>query len=156
MKREIRHLPDPVLRTACDPVRTITSGVRSLVTDLMDTVNEPDRAGLAANQIGVGLRVFAYHIEDEIGYVINPELVTTSGEQTGPEGCLSVPGHMHELTRPDYAQVTGIDLDGRPTTVSGHGLMARCLLHELGHLDGTLFIDRLPGHVRREIMRSFH
>src|SRR5699024_5126045 len=126
----------------------------SLVQDLLDTVDQEGRAGVAANQIGVGVRVFAYRVDDELGYLINPELVRTSGEQTGPEGCLSVPGHAYEVTRPDYAEVHGIDLAGEPVTLSGHGLLARALLHELGHLDGRLYVDLLPGTQRREVMRA--
>ncbi len=155
MIRDIRPLGDPVLRTACDPVRSITPGITTLVRDLLDTVDQPGRAGVAANQIGVGLRVFSYRTDDELGYVINPELVSTSGEQTGLEGCLSVPGHAYEVTRPEYACVRGIDLAGEPITIEGHGLLARALLHELGHLDGRLYLDLLPGPQRREVLRSF-
>lgn len=155
MIREIRRLGDPILRTVCDPVRRITPGIESLVQDLLDTVDQEGRAGVAANQIGVGLRVFSYRVGDELGYVINPELVDASGEQTGPEGCLSVPGHAYEVTRPEYAEVRGIDLAGDPVRLTGHGLMARALLHELGHLDGKLYVDLLPGPQRREVMRAF-
>ncbi|MPV49792.1 peptide deformylase [Pseudactinotalea sp. HY160] len=155
MIREIRPFGDPILRTTCDPVRGITPGTRSVVRDLLDTVDQPGRAGVAANQIGVGLRIFSYLVDGDLGYLINPELVSATGEQSGPEGCLSVPGHSFEVTRPDRVEVTGIDLDGAPVTVVGTGLLARALLHELDHLDGRLYIDLLPGSRRREVLRAF-
>ena len=86
--REIRVVPDPVLRTPCDPIKEITPAVRHLVQDLLDTVDDPGRAGLSANQIGVNLRAFSYNIDGKIGYVLNPVLEETSGEQYGDEGCL--------------------------------------------------------------------
>ena len=90
--RDIRVVPDPVLRTPCDPITDITPAIRRLVDDLLDTVNDPGRAGVSANQIGVSLRAFSYNIDGEIGYILNPVLEETSGEQYGDEGCLSLPG----------------------------------------------------------------
>ena len=111
--------------------------------DLLETVDDEGRAGLAANQIGVGLRAFSWHIDGEIGYVLNPVLVETSTEeyQDGDEGCLSVPELWFPTERAWYARVEGIDLDGKPVVVEGEGLMARCLQHECDHLDGKLYID---------------
>ena len=97
--REIRVVPDPVLRTPCDPIKEITPAVRHLVQDLLDTVDDPGRAGLSANQIGVNLRAFSYNINGKIGYVLNPVLEETSGEQYGDEGCLSVPGLWYKTRR---------------------------------------------------------
>ncbi|PFG19899.1 peptide deformylase [Serinibacter salmoneus] len=153
--REIRIVGDPVLRTPCAPIREIDDGVRTLVADLLENVDEDGRAGLAANQIGVGLRAFSWHIDGELGYVLNPRIVEL-GEQTqhGDEGCLSVPELWFPTTRANYARVEGIDLDGEPVSVEGEGLMARCLQHEVDHLDGMLYLDRLDREVRKQAMRA--
>ncbi len=154
--REIRVLPDPVLRTPCDPITVIDQRVRGLVEDLLETVNHEGRAGLAANQIGVNLRAFSWNIEDDIGYVLNPRIVDLSKDeyQDGDEGCLSVPGLWFPTERAWYAKVEGIDLDGKPVVVEGTELMARCLQHETDHLDGYLYIDRLEKSVRKKAMRA--
>jgi peptide deformylase len=125
-----------------------------LVTDLLDTVQEPGRAGLAANQIGSSLAVFSYNVDDRLGYVINPVVTQASGEQSGGEACLSVPGVSADRVRAAYAEVTGVDLDQRPVTVAGDGEFARCLQHETDHLRGELYIDALAGEQRKEIMRT--
>ena len=151
--REIRVVPDPVLRTPCDAVTTITPAVRRLVRDLLETVDDPGRAGLSANQIGVGLRVFSYNIEGQLGYVINPVLDLLDGEQFGDEGCLSVPGLWYKTKRADHARVHGIDLQGKEIVVEGNGIMARMLQHECDHLDGHVYLDRLEKQERREAMR---
>ena len=151
--REIRVVPDPVLRTPCDAITTITPAVRRLVRDLLDTVDDPGRAGLSANQIGVGLRVFSYNIEGRLGYVINPELDQLTGEQYGDEGCLSVPGLWYKTKRAEHARVQGIDLEGNHITVDGQGIMARMLQHECDHLNGHVYLDRLERQERREAMR---
>ncbi|MFD6092916.1 peptide deformylase [Oerskovia sp. NPDC060338] len=153
--REIRVIPDPVLRTPCDEITTVDDRVRSLVTDLVETVDYEGRAGLAANQIGVNLRAFSWNIEDEIGYVLNPRIVELSDEiQDGDEGCLSVPGLWYPTRRAWYARVVGMDVDGNEITVEGTGLMARCLQHETDHLDGMLYLDRLDKAVRKKAMRE--
>lgn len=153
--REIRVLPDPVLRTPCDEITTVDDRVRSLVEDLVETVDAEGRAGLAANQIGVNLRAFSWNVDDEIGYVLNPRIVELSDEtQDGDEGCLSVPGLWYPTTRAWYARVVGTDLDGNEVEVEGTGLMARCLQHESDHLDGKLYLDRLERSVRKKAMRE--
>jgi peptide deformylase len=153
--RDIRVIGDPVLRTPCDPITRIDDRVRSLVRDLLDTVDMDGRAGLAANQIGVSLRAFSYNIEDEVGYVLNPKLVELSDQsQDGDEGCLSVPGLWFPCKRADYARVVGENLDGEEVLVEGTGLMARCLQHELDHLDGHLFLDRLDRATRKRAMAA--
>jgi peptide deformylase len=153
--REIRVIPDPVLRTPCDEITTVDDRVRSLVTDLVETVDYEGRAGLAANQIGVNLCAFSWNIEDEIGYVLNPRIVELSDEiQDGDEGCLSVPGLWYPTRRAWYARVVGMDVDGNEITVEGTGLMARCLQHETDHLDGMLYLDRLDKAVRKKAMRE--
>lgn len=153
--REIRTIGDPVLRTPCEPITTVDETVRSLVTDLLETVDAEGRAGLSANQIGVSLRAFSWNIDDEIGYVLNPRLVEISEEeyQDGDEGCLSVPGLWFPTKRAWYARVVGEDLDGNEVVVEGTELMARCLQHETDHLDGKLFLDRLERSVRKKAMR---
>jgi len=154
--RDIRVVGDPVLRTPCEPIRDRDARVRSLVEDLLETVDADGRAGLAANQIGVNLRAFSWNIDDEIGYVLNPRLVEVSEEeyQDGDEGCLSVPGLWFPTKRAWYARVVGEDLDGREVVVEGTELMARCLQHECDHLDGKLFLDRLERAERKKAMRA--
>lgn len=152
--RQIRVVPDPVLRTVCDPVTEMTPAIRSLVQDLLDTVDDPGRAGLSANQIGINLRVFSYNIGGKVGYIINPVIDKTSGEQYGEEGCLSLPDLWYPTRRADYARAHGIDLEGRPVTLEGHGIMARMIQHECDHLDGHVYIDRLEKDVRKAAMRN--
>ena len=151
--REIRVVPDPVLRTPCDEIKEITPAVRRLVDDLLETVDDPGRAGLSANQIGVSLRAFSYNIDGKVGYVLNPVLEEKSGEQYGDEGCLSVPGLWYKTRRADYARVRGIDLDGNEVVLEGSGLMGRMLQHECDHLDGHVYLDRLEKEERREALR---
>ncbi|MCR6494146.1 peptide deformylase [Cellulomonas sp. P24] len=153
--RDIRTVGDPVLRTPCEPITTIDARVRSLVTDLVDTVDMEGRAGLAANQIGVGLRAFSWNIDDEVGYVLNPTIVELSEDyQDGDEGCLSVPGLWYPTKRAWYARVVGMDLDGNEVVLEGTELMARALQHEVDHLDGMLYLDRLERSVRKKAMRA--
>lgn len=152
--RKIRVVPDPVLRTPCEEIREITPAVKHLVEDLLETVNDPGRAGLSANQIGVSLRAFSYNIDGRIGYVLNPVLETMSGKQYDDEGCLSVPGLWYKTRRANYARVRGIDLDGKTVVLEGEGLMARMLQHECDHLDGHIYLDRLEKDVRRQALRE--
>jgi peptide deformylase len=151
--RPIRLLGDPVLRTACEPVTDFGPALAQLVDDLIDTVQVPGRAGLAANQLGVSRAVFAYNVDDALGYVINPVLTTSEEQAEGPEACLSIPGITALRRRAVRASVTGVDLRGDPVTVAGDGELARCLQHETGHLRGELFIDRLDRPERAEVMR---
>lgn len=154
--RDIRIIGDPVLRTVCDPIADIDDSVKSLVEDLLETVDEDGRAGLAANQIGVSLRAFSWHIDGEIGYILNPRIVELSkGEfQDGEEGCLSVPGLWYPTERAWYARAEGIDLDGKKVVVEGEELMGRCIQHECDHLDGHLYLDRLSRKNRAKAMRE--
>jgi peptide deformylase len=151
--RPIRLLGDPVLRTACEPVTRFDNALARLVADLLDTVQVPGRAGVAANQIGTSLAVFAYNVDGKLGYVINPVLTPAAVEQDGPEACLSVPGISAIRRRAAHAVVTGTDLRGDPVTVHGDGELARCLQHETGHLHGELYIDQLAGCERAQVMR---
>mgnify|MGYP001094793253 CR=1 FL=1 len=153
--REIRLYGDPVLRQVCAPIEQIDDGVRALITDLVDTVELPGRAGVAANQIGVALRAFSYNIDGDIGYVINPVLVEVRGEAVEiGEGCLSVPGLWHDTPRHPWARVEGIDLDGNPVVLEGEGLLAQALQHETDHLDGIVYLGRLQGETRKTAMRQ--
>lgn len=155
--REIRVIGDPVLRTPCEWITDIDDRVKGLVEDLLENVDMEGRAGLAANQIGVGLRAFSWNIDGDIGYVLNPKLVEASMEeeyQDGDEGCLSVPGLWFPTKRAWYARVEGINLDGKQIVVEGEELMARCLQHECDHLEGMLYLDRLERSLRRKAMKE--
>jgi len=153
--RQIRIFGDPVLRSVCDPIAPGDKRAAGLIEDLLETVQVPGRAGVAANQIGVGQRAFSYNIDGEIGYVINPVLVEVSGEpDLVDEGCLSVPGFYFPRMRYPFARVEGIDLDGNPVTVSGEGIMAQALQHETDHLDGHLYIEGLEPETKRSAMRA--
>ncbi len=152
--REIRTVGDPVLRTPCEPITRVDDRVRALVADLVETVDVEGRAGLAANQIGVGLRAFSWNIDDEVGYVLNPRIVELSDDyQEGDEGCLSVPGLWFPTRRAWYARMVGEDLDGNEIVIEGSEIMARALQHECDHLDGILYLDRLDRVVRKKAMR---
>jgi peptide deformylase len=153
--RPIVRFGDPVLITPTAPVTSFGEPTRKLVRDLLDTVDAPGHAGVAATQIGVGLRAFSYNVEGRIGHILNPELVEVSAQtQDGEEGCLSIPGLYLPTVRGEYAVVRGVDQDNEPVTLEGSGLMARCLQHETDHLDGMLYIDRLDRDLRRSALRS--
>ncbi|WP_040164124.1 peptide deformylase [Microbacterium gorillae] len=153
--RTIRVFGDPVLRAVSAPVGEVDEGVRALVADLIDTVREPGRAGVAAPQIGVNLRAFSYNVDGSVGYILNPVVVEVRGEPvpTG-EGCLSVPGLWHDALRHPYARVEGVDLDGEKVVLEGTGLMAQALQHETDHLDGMLYLQRLTPEERKVAMRE--
>jgi peptide deformylase len=153
--RPIRLFGDPVLRSTSDPVTIGDPRLASLVEDLLDTVREPGRAGVAAAQIGVSLRAFSYNVDGQVGYVLNPVVVEVSGEKTlVDEGCLSVPGFWFPTPRYEYARVEGVDLEGRKVVLEGTGLMAQALQHETDHLDGTLYVLTLEPETKREAMRE--
>lgn len=153
--REIRLFGDPVLKSVCDPVRQFDGKLKALVDDLLDTTKLPGRAGVAAPQIGVGLRVFSYNVNGEIGYLINPELVEVSGAKVMlDEGCLSVPGLWHKTPRWEFARAVGKNLAGKEIELSGTGLMAQMLQHECDHLDGLVYLDRLNVDERRAAMKN--
>jgi len=147
-------LGDPVLRTPSEPVTSFDAELRALVDDLLETVALPGRAGLAAPQIGVNVRVFSYNADGVVGYVVNPVIVATEGEQDGEEGCLSIPNLYFPTPRALSATVEGVDQHGEPITVSGSGLLGRALQHETDHLDGRLYIDTLRGDARRQALRA--
>ena len=155
-ERQIRLFGDPVLRSVADPIVVALGDGRTkaLVEDLIDSVTPPGRAGVAAPQIGVGLRAFSYNIDGDIGYVLNPVLEVSGEPELVDEGCLSVPGFYFPRLRYPFARVTGVDADGRAVEVSGEGLMAQALQHETDHLDGKLYIEGLEPDVKREAMRA--
>ncbi len=153
--RPIREIGDPVLRTPADEVKDFDRELAALVRDLLETVDHPGRAGLAAPQIGVSLRAFSYNVDGVIGHMVNPVIVELSEQtQDGDEGCLSVPGIWAPTVRAMHTVVEGFDMHGEPLTLEGTGLMARCLQHEVDHLDGKLFLDRLAGDARKQALRA--
>lgn len=154
--RPVVLLGDPVLRTPCDQVSRFGGALQQLITDLLDTVAEPGRAGLAANQIGSTLAAFSYNVDGHLGYLINPRITELRGSMEGVEGCLSIPGVTAQRRRAAYAVVTGVDLHQQPVTVAGEGELARCLQHETDHLHGEFYIDKLTGAERRRILRQVY
>ena len=152
--KPIRLFGDPVLRTPAEPVTDFDAELRKLVADLTDTMRDAPGVGLAAPQIGVGLRVFTYYVDDEIGHLINPDLDLSSDEETDDEGCLSFPGLAYPTKRSYGVVAKGFNKQGEPVTVEGSGLLARCVQHETDHLDGILFIDRLDKKQRKLAMKA--
>ncbi len=151
----IRLLGDPVLRSPADPVVEFDKELRKLVADLLDTMQDEGGAGLAAPQLGIGLRVFAFDVEDVVGHLVNPVLeFPDEEEQDGPEGCRSIPGVYVDTKRRLNVVAKGFNEYGDPVQIVGAGMMARCLQHETDHLDGVLFLDRLDNARRKEAMRE--
>ena len=154
-ERQIRLFGDPVLRSVCDPIRPGDKRVQGLVDDLLETVEVPGRAGLAANQIGVALRAFSYNIDGRVGYILNPVITELTGElELVEEGCLSVPGFYFPRLRYPQATVTGIDVAGNPIEIGGDGILAQAIQHEVDHLDGHLYIEGLEPDAKRDAMRA--
>jgi peptide deformylase len=152
----IRLFGDPVLRTPADVVTDFDKQLRALIADLTETMLDAPGVGLAAPQIGVGLRVFTFHVDDEqAGHLVNPVLhYPSEDEQDGPEGCLSIPGVTFDCRRREHVVAHGQNMVGDPVTVEGTTLLARCLQHETDHLDGVLFIDRLDADSKKAAMRA--
>jgi peptide deformylase len=152
--RPIRLFGDPVLRTPAEPVHDFDAELRRLVQDLTDTMMEAPGLGLAAPQIGVGLRVFTYYVDDQLGHLINPSLQLSAEEEIDEEGCLSFPGLAFPTKRSLRAVAKGFNMHGEPVTLEGTHQMARCVQHETDHLDGVLFIDRLDPDQRKLAMKA--
>ncbi|GAA1534102.1 peptide deformylase [Nocardioides humi] len=152
--RPIRLFGDPVLRKPAIEVAHFDAELRQLVTDLTDTMLDAPGAGLAAPQIGVGLRVFTWYVEGEVGHLVNPRLRLSEETQDGPEGCLSLPELTYDCLRALSVVATGFDMHGEPVTIEGSDLLARAIQHETDHLDGILFIDRLDDASRKAAMRE--
>ena len=150
----IRLFGDPVLRTPAAPVTDFDAELRKLVQDLTDTMMDAPGAGLAAPQIGVGLRVFTYYVEGELGHLINPDLTLSDELQDGGEGCLSIPGLTWDCKRALSVVARGFDMHGEPVTIEGSEMLARAIQHETDHLDGILFVDRLDPETRKLAMKA--
>lgn len=154
---------NPVLHRPCAPVTAFDEGLRRLVLDMFASMSAADGVGLAANQIGVDARIFVIDCpdaddEDVVGYVVNPTLTVLGprdgeqAEEVTEEGCLSVPGPYAELPRAFRARVDGVDVRGNPVFIEASGMAARCLQHEVDHLDGTVYVDRLPEDRREQLL----
>ena len=150
----IRIFGDPVLTTPAAVVADFDKELRTLVKDLTDTMLDAPGSGLAAPQIGVGLRVFTWHVDGELGHLINPGLDLSDEEQDGEEGCLSIPDLAFPCKRAMRVVAKGWNMHGEPVVVEGSELLARCIQHETDHLDGVLFIDRLDREWRKKAMRA--
>jgi len=145
---EIREYgKDDVLLKKCKPVKELTPRLKTLIEDMLDTMYDADGVGLAAPQVGVLRRICVIDIGEGPVVLINPEVLETSGEQTGSEGCLSVPGKTGIVTRPNYAKVKALNEDMEEIIVEGEELMARALLHEIDHLDGNIYVNKVEGEL---------
>jgi peptide deformylase len=153
--RQIRLFGDPVLRTASDPIPEITDSIRNLILDLEQATDLPGRAGVAAPQIGVNLRAFSYKVDGVIGHLINPVLVETFGEpELVDEGCLSLPEIWSKTPRYPKVKVSGTTLEGEQVNIEAEGLLAQVLQHEIDHLDGKVYLDRLDPESRKKCMAA--
>lgn len=147
--RNIREIGDPVLNKTCKEVKEMTDRTRELIDDMFDTMYEAQGVGLAASQVGILKRIVVIDVTgDEPYLLINPVILETSGEQTGNEGCLSVPGKTGVVTRPNYVKVKAYDEDLKPFELEGTELLARAICHELEHLDGHLYVEKVEGELR--------
>ena len=140
---DIRRAGDPVLKEKAKPVAKITKTVRSLLDNMVQTMQEADGVGLAAPQVGVSLRVIVVDVGEGLIELINPVIVASEGCETGTEGCLSIPGMYGDVERFTSVTVQGLDRQGEPITVQGSGLLARALQHEIDHTNGVVFIDHI-------------
>lgn len=143
--RNVRTLGDEVLRSTSKEVKEMTSRIKELIDDMFDTMYEAEGVGLAAPQVGIRKRIVVIDCGDQPLVLINPEILETSGEQTGYEGCLSVPGKTGIVTRPSYAKVKALDENMEEYIVEGEDLLARCLCHEIDHLNGIMYVDKVEG-----------
>lgn len=136
---------DEILRKTAKEVTEMTPKIRELIDDMFDTMYEANGCGLAAPQVGIRKRIVVIDCGDDPIVLINPVILETGGEQTGSEGCLSVPGKCGTVTRPNYAKVKAFDEDMNEYIVEGEELLARCLCHEIDHLDGIMYVDKVEG-----------
>ena len=150
----IRLFGDPVLRSPAVPVTDFDKDLRRLVEDLTDTMRDAPGSGLAAPQIGVGLQVFTWYVDGELGHLVNPSLELSAETQDGPEGCLSIPDLSFDCVRAMSVVATGFNMYGDSVKIEGSELLARALQHETDHLDGILFVDRLDRETRRQAMKA--
>ena len=147
--RTIRVEGDPVLTKISRPVDKMTPRIGELITDMLDTMYEAMGVGLAAPQVGILKRIVVIDVGDGPIILINPEIIEKSGEQTGDEGCLSVPGMSGQVTRPDHVKVKALNEDMEEVVYEGEGLLARAFCHELDHLDGHMYTELVEGELHR-------
>ena len=145
--RTIRTEGDPVLSKKCRPVEEITPRIRELITDMLETMYDACGVGLAAPQVGILKRIVVIDVGEGPIILINPEIVESSGEQTGEEGCLSVPGMSGQVTRPNYVKVKALDMDMKEAEYEGDELLARAFCHEIDHLDGKMYTRLVEGEL---------
>ena len=149
--REIRVQGEEVLTKVCKEVKALTSRNLVLIEDMLDTMYEAMGVGLAAPQVGILKRIVVIDIGEGPIVLINPEILETSGEQTGDEGCLSVPGLAGQVTRPNYVKVRALDENMEEVIYEGEGLLARAFCHELEHLDGHLYVEKVEGELHEPV-----
>ena len=147
--RKIREIGDPILNKTCKEVKEVTDRTKDLIDDMFETMYEAQGVGLAAPQVGILKRIVVIDCGDDPLLLINPEVLETSGEQTGQEGCLSVPGKAGIVTRPNYAKVKAYNEDREEFIVEGEELLARALLHEIDHLDGHMYTELVEGELHQ-------
>lgn len=147
--RNIREYGDEVLTKKCKEVTEVTPRVRELIEDMLETMYEANGVGLAAPQVGILKRIVVIDTTGEDPYIlINPRIVETSGEQTGNEGCLSLPGKTGVVTRPNYVKIVALDINMKPFEVEGTELLARAICHELDHLEGQMYVEKVEGELQ--------
>lgn len=146
--RKIRTMGDKILEKKCRPVDGINPKIRTLIDDMLDTMYDAYGVGLAAPQVGILKRIVVIDVGDRPWVLINPEITETSGEQTGDEGCLSLPGKSGMVTRPNVVTVNAYDENMEPFTLRGEGLLARAICHECDHLDGIMYVEHVEGELR--------
>ena len=147
--RTIRTQGDPVLTKVSRPVDEMTQRNRDLIVDMLDTMYDAMGVGLAAPQVGILKRIVVIDVGDGPIVLINPVILEQSGEQTGDEGCLSVPGMAGQVTRPDYVKVKALDINMEEVEYEGEGLLARAFCHEIDHLDGHMYTELVEGDLHR-------
>jgi peptide deformylase len=155
--RNILHYPDPRLRRRAEPVSAVTDEIRTLVTDMAETMYQAPGIGLAAIQVDVPWRVIVIDISDtrdDLLVLINPQIVEKDGEQVFEEGCLSVPGIYDSVTRAAHVKLRALDREGKPFEMEARGLLATCIQHEIDHLDGKVFVDYLSRLKQQRIRKK--
>ena len=146
--RNIRIMGDPMLEKVCKEVKEVTPRIKELIEDMLETMYDANGVGLAAPQVGVLKRIVVIDVTGEDPIVlINPRILETSGEQTGGEGCLSLPGKSGTVTRPNYVKVKAYDREMKPFEIEGTELLARAFCHEIDHLDGHMYVEKVEGEL---------
>lgn len=146
--RKIRTMGDRILAKKCRPVDAMTPKIKTLIEDMLDTMYDAYGVGLAAPQVGILKRIVVIDVGERPWVLINPEIVETSGEQTGDEGCLSLPGKSGTVTRPNVVTVKALNENMEPFTLTGEGLLARAICHECDHLEGIMYVEHVEGELR--------